>query len=76
MEMTAEEYSVHFFPNRSTTFRAMYVKAFKEIQADALKQSLAIADTFALNHKLSAPEVIVAIQIREAIEKLVKDIEK
>lgn len=50
--------------------------SIKNIQVDALRSALAIADTFALNHKLSAQEVIIAIQIRDAIEKMVKEIEK
>lgn len=72
---TAEEWAVHAFPNRTDAFRSMYAKAFKDIQRDALNSALAIADTYALNHKLSAPEVIVAIQIRDSIERLVKEIE-
>lgn len=48
----------------------------KTIQVEGLNTALSIADTFALNHKLSAQEVIVAIQIRDAIERLVKEIEK
>lgn len=48
----------------------------KNIQVHALNDALKIADTFAINHKLSAPEVIVAIQIRDAIERIVKEIEK
>lgn len=50
--------------------------SIKDIQVDALRSAFLIADTFALNHKLSAPEVIIAIQIRDAIERLVKEIEK
>lgn len=47
-----------------------------KVQSDALRSAIRIADTFALNHKLSAPEIIIAIQIRDAIERLVKEIEE
>lgn len=62
-------------PNLREVVHLPWEKWISKIQTDALRESIRIADTFALNHKLSAPEVIVAIQIREAIERLVKDIE-